>query len=460
MLVSRRRKALFAASAIVLAGVAALAVIWCRGVPFPETTGPFRIGRTSLHLVDSSRKEIFTADVNDVRELMVTLHYPAQVAGTARASAYADARLAAAIAEAYHAPQFLTSLMHSHAVEKAPCATNEGGFPVVLFSPGFGTHPLFYSAMLEELASHGFIVASICHPYSTGVTVFPDGRVVRANEAGSRFELLKKHHEGSLETIAKDRDMIGEVWLADVRFVLDSLAQLNKNDELFAGRLNLSRVGIFGHSFGGATAALAVQSDRRFKAGINLDGSDFSTTRGESIRDTFVWLCSEPPDFAKLPAAPFQPAREGEKSDRTVHSKDPRPVPLTNGQIPSGSRVILKRPGEPATPPLDPSKRLRPYGGIHAPPGSRITLAGSRHLIFESDTALLSATFPFSWLVRNHDLGTIGGRRAVHVVNSFVAGFFRKQLLNEEVPWLDNPSIAFAELSRDSDRPPKPDSPR
>jgi dienelactone hydrolase len=455
MPVSRRRKVLSFGSAILLAGIAALAIVWWRGVPFPETRGPFRVGRTSFHLVDSSRKESFTDAPDDIRELMVTVHYPAQLGDGERASAYADAKLTAAVAEAYHAPAFLISLIHSHAVEKAPCANQPEGFPVVLFSPGFGTHPLFYTAMLEELASQGFVVVSLCHPYSTGVTVFPDGRVVRANDAGSRFEVMKKRHEGSFERVEKERNAVGEVWLADVRFVLDSLNGLNKHDDLLAGRMDLSRVGIFGHSFGGATAAAAVQTDRRFKAGINLDGSDLGETRGESIRDRFVWLCSEPPDFAKLPPPAFRTAREAEKLDGADRSQDPRPVAITKGKTPSGARVLMKRIGDPAAAPLDPSHHLRPNGGLRAPPGSRITLAGSRHPIFESDAALLSATFPFSWLVRDQDLGTLNGRRAVQVVSSFVTDFFRQRLRNEEVPWLDNPTSKFAELSRDTDLAPK-----
>ena len=120
----------------------------------------------------------------------------------------------------------------------------------------------------------------------------------------------------------------------------------------------------------------------------------------------------------------------------------------------------MKQIGDPTSAPLDPSQHPRPNGGLRAPPGSRITLAGSRHPIFESDTALLSATFPFSWLVRNQDLGTLNGRRAVDVVSSFVDGFFRQRLRNEEVPWLDHPSSTITELSRDADRPPKLDSTR
>ena len=242
-----------------------------KGLEFPQTTGPYQIGRASYHLVDASRKEIFTAEPDDVRELMVTVHYPAEVAEGQSAAPYADDDLAAAVGKAYFKPPAFFRLMHSHAVQKAPCISKKDGFPVVIFSPGFKAHPLFYTAILEELASQGFVVVSVCHPYSTGVTVFPDGRAVKANDEGTRFELDKKDRSVSPEKIGEHRDAIGEVWIADVRFVLDSLERLNKSDALLAGVLDLSHVGIFGHSFGGATAAAAVQRDKRFRAGINLD---------------------------------------------------------------------------------------------------------------------------------------------------------------------------------------------
>jgi dienelactone hydrolase len=432
--------------------VGALAIIWWRGVPFPQTTGPFNVGRASFHLVDSSRKEIFTENPDDVRELMVTVHYPAEVPDGVHFSAYADPRLAAALAEAYGVPRFLSGLMHCHSVDGAPAAKKEGGFPVVIFSPGGDSNPLFYSAMLEELASQGFIVASVCHTYTTGVTVFPDGRAVRANDAGCGFETLARRHEASPQTKAKAREAIGAVWLADVRFVLDSLAQLNRSDERLAGRLDLSHVGIFGHSFGGATAAAAVQSDRRFTAGINLDGGDLSHTRGEAIRDKFVWLCSEPPAFAGPPSLAIGASREPAKIDVAVGPKDQQRVAIEKGATPPGARVIQRRacdPADVAAPPSDSAGHPHYSDGIHAPPGCRITLAGSRHPVFESDVALLSATFPWSCLVGGENVGTLNGRRAVAVVNSFVMGFFRQRLQNQNVPWLDDPSSEFPELSRD-----------
>jgi dienelactone hydrolase len=424
------------------------------GLEFPETTGPFKVGRAGYQLVDSSRKEIFTAAPDDVRELVVTVHYPAEVAEGLRPAPYADARLAAAIGEAYHKPASLFSQMHSHAVEKAPCARAKRGYPVVIFSPGFKAHPLFYTAMLEELASQGFVVASVCHPYSTGTTVFPDGRVAPANDEGTRFELDKKNREVSSDTMIEHRDAIGEVWLADVRFVLDSLERMNTSDELLAGNLDVSQVGIFGHSFGGATAAAAVQRDKRFRAGINLDGSDLSSTRGEKIRNSFLWICSAPPDASKLAPRKVHQARDGEKAEEAEPSKR-LPPEAGAGQTSPGTRVLLRRPGDPTLPPLDASN-ITPNDGLRAPPGCRITISGARHQTFTSDVVLLKSAPAFSRFAMGEDVGSMDGRRAVFVVNSLVCGFFRQQLRGETVPFLNDPSSQFPEAVRgDSQREPR-----
>ena len=129
-------------------------------------------------------------------------------------------------------------------------------------------------------------------------------------------------------------------------------------------------------------------------------------------------------------------------------SKDPQPAQVAGGKIASGSRVVLKRPGDPALPPLDPSKG-RPYDGLRAPPGCRITLNGSKHQTFMSDVALLKATPGMSQFAMGEDAGSIEGHRAVFVVNSLVSGFFRKHLRGESVDFLDDPSTEFPEAPRD-----------
>ena len=406
----KRTAALVAAGGLALAMVLA-AVVWLRGAVsrakrrLPGGPCEFSSGR-------SRREEIFTSEAGDHRELMVTVHYPVDAAFRGSRAAYVDAGAGRELAKAYSVWPLLFGRMKSHALAAAPCAMREGGFPVVVFSPGFNASPLFYTELLEELASHGFVVVSVSHPYSTRATVFPEGRVVAANDAGTRFEVDKRDPQVDRSAIHRHRDEIGEVWVGDVRFVLDWLARLGSEDERFETRLDLQRVGIFGHSFGGATAAEAVQLDERFKAGINLDGTDFSTVRRDGVQGQFLWLLSTPP----LPPAGKAPPGKMQHIERG----GPGEKPNEQRKLP---RVVFQQSGE--------NK------------GTRVRIDGFAHQTFESDAELLGATWPWSMLAGRS--GPRDGRRAVTLVNAFVVDFFRQQLSGEDAAWLDAPEKRFPE---------------
>jgi alpha-beta hydrolase superfamily lysophospholipase len=136
---------------------------------------------------------------------------------------------------------------------------------VVLYSPGLGGTRDSSTVLVEELVSRGYMVATIDHVHDSGAVEFPDGRV----EVGSLTP------DVAAQSVA--------VRVADTRFVLNTLRALNAGGNPDAehrplpnglrGALNLSVVGMFGHSLGGATAAEAMFEDRRIKAGVNLDGT-------------------------------------------------------------------------------------------------------------------------------------------------------------------------------------------
>src|SRR5690606_27905272 len=113
---------------------------------------------------------------------------------------------------------------------------------------GMGTSPIYYTSLLTEIASHGYVVAAVSHPYSLFVTVLPDDRIIYANESGYLDPFLAPEESEA----ATER--IGAVWVEDIIFALDQLEQFNADDERLAGHLNLEQVGVFGHSFGGGAA--------------------------------------------------------------------------------------------------------------------------------------------------------------------------------------------------------------
>ncbi len=84
-------------------------------------------------------------------------------------------------------------------------------------------------------------------------------------------------------------------WTDDIAFVLDRLARLNASDSSgkFTGRLDMTRVGVFGHSLGGAVAAQFCHEDSRCKAGIDIDGAPHGSVIQAGLRQPFMFLLSD-----------------------------------------------------------------------------------------------------------------------------------------------------------------------
>jgi predicted dienelactone hydrolase len=233
-----------------------------RPVTLPAPTGPYAVGRAAFDWIDEARSDSLIAGEKG-RELVVWVWYPANsVAGTTptpymppRWSSLRDQGIQAWIA---HRPETVSA----HAMQAAPVAATSTRFPLLLFEPGLGNDPVDYTALLEELASHGYVVAGIFPTGSTSVR-FADGRVVPTVNVARDQQTL---------------DKLLVIWVADTRFALDRLVALHgEADDPLAGMIDLDRVGFLGHSFGGATAAEACRIDARCKAAANLDGALFGT---------------------------------------------------------------------------------------------------------------------------------------------------------------------------------------
>jgi predicted dienelactone hydrolase len=114
----------------------------------------------------------------------------------------------------------------------------------------------------------GFVVVATNHTLDSLISVFPDGHEVRFKP----YWPADADRRTQGEAIAKFAE---DVLVRDVHFVLDKLGDMQSHDEFWHGKLDLSRVGIVGHSMGGTTAALAAMEDPRILAAVNLDGSTY-----------------------------------------------------------------------------------------------------------------------------------------------------------------------------------------
>jgi len=145
-----------------------------------------------------------------------------------------------------------------------------------------------YSTLAEDLASHGYVVVGFDAPYRTGLVVFPDGRMIERRPENNP-ELF------SGAELTRLADKLLTAWTADTAFMLDQLERLNASDasSKLKGRLDMTRVGVFGHSFGGATAAQFCSQDSRCKAGIDVDGSLHGSVIQAGIHKPFMFLLSD-----------------------------------------------------------------------------------------------------------------------------------------------------------------------
>jgi pimeloyl-ACP methyl ester carboxylesterase len=286
------------AVAIVISGLFAahLAAIET-SVELPAPTGTFKVGTTTWHVMDKTRPETF-AGAGVQRQVEVLAWYPA-ASGDGKPAPYLREGLAE-IPPGLRAGLTSLETVKTHAVLDAPPAASPKKLPVLVFSHGFGGFPSSYTALLEDLASHGYAVLSIVHPYEATAATLADGQVISMFDAGGKprqpfrdviaewgtedatmaavtheakeedqLRLLRGYLAGLHASVATvDR------WVADTKLVLDQLGSLPKTTAAgrLAAKLDLGRLGAFGHSMGGVVSGAFCLDDRRCKAGLNLDG--------------------------------------------------------------------------------------------------------------------------------------------------------------------------------------------
>jgi dienelactone hydrolase len=229
-------------------------------VTSPEPSGDIPVGTLSLRLVDAARTDPYRPN-SGKRELVVRFWYPAAYRQPCRTAEYASPKVWTYFSQISGFP---LPAVRSHSCPGVAAAA--GARPVILFSHGYTATLTDATFIFEDLASRGFVVASIAHTYETTAVEFPDARLI-TSLFGSYLS------EGSLQMDYGTLHRVRSVRLADLSFVLNELQRVDANDRVLAGRLDLSRIGVMGHSLGGEIALAGLEHDARIGAAVSLDGA-------------------------------------------------------------------------------------------------------------------------------------------------------------------------------------------
>ncbi|MEI7771086.1 MAG: hypothetical protein WCI67_13915 [Chloroflexales bacterium] len=337
----------------------------------PEPTGPYGLGVVTYGWEDPSRLEPYSPDPNAHRRIAVELWYPT------------DNRQPGA-----------------RGVADAPISTKQRSYPLVVFSHGMTGLRASNMSTYKELASRGYIVAAIDHTYLSFYTRFPDGKSVMISQQYLN-EVLRL--TSSSASPAEDFQITGK-WMdlrtGDMRLTLDKIAELNSGAEPgpLAGHVDMSHIGLTGHSMGGATAAATCRQDARCTSALVIDGSLF----GEYDRV---------------------------KQDGTLIS-DPFPRPL---MLVYNADFYKTEPGRQSY-----STDINVFEHAAAPVYS-VMVQGAGHLNFTDLPGRAPLVINLMGVaIKTNDTkpGTIEPFRCTEILNSYVTAFFDQTLKGEAAPLL------------------------
>ncbi len=235
----------------------------------PAPTGDRPVGSTAVYLKDTSRPDPWVPSV-PYRELMVSLFYPAASAKGPKTQYLTSAESAALLQDSgLTPPDLLTTMVTNSVADARPTGR---GLPLIVLSPGYTKPRATLTALAEDLASHGNVVAVIGHTYENTGQSFPDGHFAGCASCAV------SHDDGFGEKLELGR-------AKDVSFVLDSLTRSK-----WAPLIDRSRIGMAGHSIGGASTIPAMVADPRIKAGMDIDGTTNVVLAPPGLPRPFLFL--------------------------------------------------------------------------------------------------------------------------------------------------------------------------
>jgi len=281
----------------------------------PTPTGQHAIG-SKYFLIKSDDAEAITNPNSPNREFMIKVWYPADVKDEKK-EAYLDRGNRLGFSTKYGLPEFTMKYLDyikTHTYENP--ALEKGNYPVLIFSHGYHSMANGYYAILEEIVSHGYIILNINHTYESSGALFPNGDIKLYDEEWAKennneemaemaWNALQNYNNASSneEQLAASEYLIKnyiaaeitERWTRDIEILLEKIEE-NNTFSFLNGHVDFSKIGVLGHSQGGAVAGQIMLGDNRILAGINIDGAQWGKMIDTSFQKPFMWISADWPE--------------------------------------------------------------------------------------------------------------------------------------------------------------------
>lgn len=234
-------------------------------------SGKYKIGTVAFDVIDENRKAIYSNNLKSNRKIKLQVWYPAEdTKGYKQVTWLQDGDVVAnGISKMMKFPGFLlshTSLVMSNSYANAPINSEKDRYPLVIISHGWTGFRNLHTDVAELLASEGYMVIAIDHTYGSAVTVFNNGEVEYLNSnALPKREITPNFLEYA--------NTLVNTYAGDIELTLDTLEKFNLGygNSIFKDRLDLTTIGLLGHSTGGGASVITALNDKRIKAVVGLD---------------------------------------------------------------------------------------------------------------------------------------------------------------------------------------------
>lgn len=279
----------------------------------PKPTGEYNVGSQYL-LMKTEREEDVTAFKNDKRELMIKVWYPANTKIISK-EVYLNEAERVGFTKKYGLPKAALNYLdyvNTHTFKNAEIA--DGTFPVLIFSHGHYSQASGYYSLIEEIVSKGYIVFNVNHTYESMGSLFPKGEMkfydmsydrkyISTKEMaslawGASQDFKKATNEIEKQKVAENilKNYVGAQintrWAKDINGIINKLSYYNTSSFL-ADHIDISNIGVIGHSQGGSAAGVVALENNNVKAGVNLDGTQWGNMINSSIKTPFLYLSSD-----------------------------------------------------------------------------------------------------------------------------------------------------------------------